>query len=119
MEFDVTDFVTEYGPDYQMVRFSACEAETPNAGIRTWGAALNRAERMSELSEAQCDALRDHFREYGAWDAEAIAEWTWVDLQAMLLQEVAAEYREHYEDGSEADGRLTEHEGRWTFYVGA
>jgi hypothetical protein len=85
--------------------------------------------------------VRDHIKEYGAWDEEEIAAFTPRDLRAFIVQEVMAEIRhlessgidledfteEEFREAAENEGgRLFRGDvpespgfGDWFFYVGS
>lgn len=65
-----------------------------NAGKITWGNCMDMAQdHMDLFPEEQYDEVRDHFREYGAWEEEEIDKWTPQELVAMVIQEGASEMR--------------------------
>ena len=131
MEIDVTQFFrTAEASD-----FSASQMELgPNAGRITWSNAMREASDAPMLTTPeQLDALRDHAREYGAWDDAQIDAWTDDECNAFLVQEVAAAIRESdldtcdpdwkaYEadcDAGRASGRMGPgSDGRIWFYLG-
>ena len=103
-----------------------------NAGILTWNNCKDLATENTDLNAEilkHSQDVRDHFTDYGAWSREEINQWTNKELVAIMLQEIAASYREleandFIEDGS-VSGRLFQcdiqgHEnyGQWFFYVG-
>lgn len=102
-----------------------------NAGQITWRNCLALAERLPLITDENRDDVRDHFRDYGAWDDEEIAAWLDTDLSAMVWQEAAScmrEFREYckedydrYEKACEAgqvSGRLSLEPGKAWYYVG-
>jgi hypothetical protein len=84
----------------------------PDAGAITWRNALELAESFPLINDENRDAVRSHFRAYGAWDRAEIEAWTDRELTAMVWQEGAAcmrEYEDHcsgnlekYREGCEA-----------------
>ena len=82
---------------------SGSQAELgPDAGGITWRNCLALAERLPLATDTNRDDIRDHFREYGAWDSEEIDGWSDVELSAMVWQEAAAGFRE-FEDHCDSD----------------
>lgn len=122
MEIDISRLFNpgEFAPrDY-----SASVAEIgENAGRATWQAACNdSAEFMLLDTDEKREAMRDHVRGFGAWDADEIAAWSDLELNALFLQMVAGDMREAdldtdapdwdaYEAGAEA-GRYSSRIGR-------
>ncbi len=90
MEINVTALL-----DQDCSLLSASQAELgPNAGEITWRNALALAERMPLATDENREAIRDHFRAYGAWDTAEVDAWTDAELSAMVWQEGAADMRE-------------------------
>lgn len=48
-------------------------------------------------------ALREYFASYGAWDEVDVANWKTGDLCALMIQEIAADYRAQVEHGARQD----------------
>lgn len=97
------------------VLFARCEPEYmsgsvaelgPCAGEITWRNCLDAADRHSDLFGG-CDyaTIRDHFREYGAWEDTEIDAWSEKELRAMAIQEIAADYRSQLEHPDTNDFR--------------
>lgn len=77
---------------------SASRAELGDqAGRLTWQNCKNFAESHPLVTDENRQEIRDHFREYGAWDAEEIAAWDDTELAALVWQEAAASAREFFE----------------------
>lgn len=126
MEIDVTHMVEAKD---EMVELSgSCMEHGQDAGRITWNNSV--ADKPLLATEEEKDAAREHFREYGAWDAEEIAAWDDSALQAITAQDVTAairemevadtyeEYQELCEEGT-CSGRLYRGDsGRWWFYLG-
>lgn len=113
-----------------------------NAGELTWRNSCNLGATLPNFlaTEEEKQAVRDHFREYGAWDEEEINAWTDSDLRGLIVQEVASEVRHlesagiDLEEFTEEDfTEATENEGgslfrgdivgedsfgQWFFYLG-
>lgn len=97
------------------VLFSRCEPEYmsgsvaelgPCAGEITWRNCLEASDHHADLFEGcDFDALRDHFREYGAWEDSEIDAWSERSLRAMAIQEIAADYRNQIDNSDTDDFR--------------
>jgi len=92
MEIDITSFVTNENPR----DFSASVAEIGNNAARdTWQAACEQASDSPLLNtEDELQALRDHAKEFGVWDAEEIAGWNADECNALLIQMISGDMRE-------------------------
>lgn len=77
----------------------------PDAGKITWANCIKLADRFPLVTDANRQDIRDHFRGYGAWDADEIEAWDDTELSAMVWQEGAAAYRELDEHGAD-EGRV-------------
>ena len=100
MEIDITRFFdTATASD-----FSASRAERgQNAGPETWANAVVRGAADPFLTTpADLDAARDYFRDFGAWDDAERAAWTAEEVNALLIQDIAANIREAGFDGLDA-----------------
>lgn len=122
MDVDVTEFMAQWGNSL----FDLCH------GDGAWKLAIEASESLQgspTYGKALISELRAHFAEFGAWTRAEIAEFTEVELLAMLAQDIAAdacENRAYVEsalahgdwrrEGSE--GRLQCYAETWTFYVG-
>lgn len=92
MELNVTRFFAEACPkDY-----SASQAELgPSAAADTWRAANDDSAEYPLLdTDEKRDAFRAFIRSTGGWDAEEIAAWSDVELNALCIQCVAGDIRE-------------------------
>lgn len=109
MEIDITSFFENADP----FEFSHSRAEGgPNAGPETWQAALREgAETPLLTTPEQLDALRDHVRGYGAWEAAEIAAWSPAECNALFIQLISGHIRE-----SGLDQATTEDSPEWTAY---
>lgn len=144
MELNVTHIVRRFidgNPSASLCSGSRAELGD-NAGEITWRNSVTTGSTIPDFltAEDEKQAVRDHFREYGAWTDEEIAAWTDEELRGLIVQEVAAEVR-HLEDvGIDLDdftedefSEATENEGgrlckgdiagsdsfgQWFFYVG-
>lgn len=99
MDINITRLATSETPwsDY-----SASQAELGrDAGRLTWGYACEDAQGYALFPESDCDEVRAHFREYGAWDDGELAAMSHAELQALLLQFIAGEAREVPSDHEE------------------
>ncbi len=95
MEINITRFFNEaYPSDY-----SASVAEIGNnAGADTWRAACDdSADYMMLDDDDKRQAFREYVKGFGAWDDEEIAEWSDIELNALLLQMISGEIREFRE----------------------
>jgi hypothetical protein len=131
-EIDVTAIVED--EDCSLLSASAMELG-PNAGRITWQNCTDHfapSEGTNPLlvPAVHCDEIVDYFLEYGAWSREELEAHSVEELNALVLQEVAATVREiesfdsyeEYEaaarEGS-ASGRVYRGDnGRWYFYLG-
>jgi len=92
MELNITRFFNEATPrDY-----SASVTEIgSNAGADTWRAACDDyTEYLLLDTDDKRDAMRDHIRGFGAWDASEIAAMTNVALNALCIQMISGDIRE-------------------------
>ena len=93
MEINITSLL-----DQDMFPFSHSRAEGgENAGRNTWNASKEHASTIRPpllSTPEQFQEARDHFKEYGAWSEEEIATWSDNEIQALLLQDIAANVRE-------------------------
>lgn len=91
MEIDITDFFNEVDPgQYSGSVFELGE----RAGEITWNAALESSADYMYVTKETRPALVAYVRSFGAWDIEEIADWTDVELNAWLLQDIASSMRE-------------------------
>jgi hypothetical protein len=103
----------------------------PQAAQMTWDCSKH-AGALIPFDEEQQSEVRDHIREYGAWDDDEINEYSPLELQAFIAQEVMQEIRNLEDDldlenfSDEEFQKATENEGGrlfksgidWYFYVG-
>lgn len=101
MEIDITRFFESADP----FEFSASRAERgQNAGPETWANAKQEgADAPLLTTPEQMQALRDHVKEFGAWDAEEIAAWDDIECNALFIQMVSSAMREADLDSGEPD----------------
>lgn len=103
MEIEVTEIVRlhlEHNPRAFFCSGSIME-HGMNAGEITWRNSCEVSERLNVCdTEEKREAIRDHIREYGAWEDEEIDGYTDIELGAFVVQETMSEIR-----------RLEEHEG--------
>jgi hypothetical protein len=106
MEIDITSFFESADP----FEFSASRAERgQNAGPETWANAKREgAESPLLTTEEQFDALRDHVRGFGAWDADEIAAWDAAELNALFIQLISGDMREADLDNGDPDWEVYE-----------
>lgn len=111
MELEVTAAILGFlTNDPEPVNLSCSAAEMgAYAGAGSWRASVAAGSILGELSAEQLEEIREHFADYGAWDDAEVAAWTESELRGLLLQEIAADWRESYEAQAESLGlELTE-----------
>lgn len=126
MEINITKFFLEACPkDY-----SASVAEIGNnAGAYTWQAAKDDSQDYMMLdTEEKQQAFRDYAGKFGAWSDEEINNWNQVELNALFIQFISSEMREHglsvesdweeYEESEGAGCLFKGTDGQYYFYVG-
>ena len=111
MEIDITTFYKYCVP----LDYCASVAEIGNnAGADTWQAAMEDSLNFLMLdTEEKQEAMRDHIKEYGAWSANEIDSWSFEELNAMLIQEIASAMR-----NPEGDIRLYKADDEVYYYLG-
>ena len=70
IEVDVSSI---WGEECRLLSASRAELGE-NAGRITWANCIELAKRLPLATDENRDDIRDHFRAYGAWDAEEIAD---------------------------------------------
>jgi hypothetical protein len=129
MELDVTHMV-ESADDMPQLSGSRLELGQ-DAGKITWNNSVEygRAQPLLTTDEMR-DEARAYFKEFGAWDEDAIAVWSEDELQGIMCQDVAAairemestdtyeEYQKLCEEGTCSGSLYRGDDGRWYFYVG-
>lgn len=126
MEINITKFFMEACPkDY-----SASVAEIgDHAGAYTWQAAKDDSQDYMMLdTEEKQQAFRDYAGKFGAWSDEEIAGWDIEELNALFIQFISCEMREHglsvdsdwdeYEETEGAGCLFKGIDGQYYFYVG-
>ncbi len=117
MELNITRFYRDACPrDY-----SASVAEIGrNAGPDTWRAANDDSDEYPILDTPEKrEAFREYIKGFGAWDDTEIAGFTYTALNALCIQFIAGDIREHGLD-SENGGNLFEGvDGEIYFYCGS
>lgn len=127
MEIEVTDFITRNSDD--MMAFSASRAEIgDNAGQETWNCSIVESEEIEGEENALIKdvetylAAVDHFKEYGAWTEFELFSMSLIELQALLIQEIASQYRylgtEECHSLFQGDIEGDESFGKWFIYLG-
>lgn len=103
MEINITQFFTDATP----MDYSASVAEIGgNAGADTWRAACDDAPDYDLLNTPEkLDAMRKWARSSGGWDAEEIAAWSDVELNALFIQLISGDIRE-YQASDQVSGAL-------------
>lgn len=75
-----------------------------NAGELTWNAAVETSAEIVLLNtDERKDAFRDFVQSSGGWTREEIDAWTDAELNALLLQWIAGDVREAFDDADFAD----------------
>ncbi len=70
-----------------------------NAGQLTWNASRECAEEITLLdTDGKRAEFRDYVKSFGAWSEEEIAAWNDNELNALLLQMIAGDVREAFDD---------------------
>ena len=126
-DIDVTEILA---CDCSLLSASRAELGEDAGGI-TWRNCLALAKRVPLTTDKNREDIRDHFREYGAWEDKEIDAWTDTELSAMVWQEAASSMREfvdycdsdlkRYEEECERgriSGRLVLTETTATIYLG-
>lgn len=126
MELNITEFVREWRGEWQW--FSASQMEMgERAGAITWENAIEYAE-VSPIAKlpSEFEAIRDYIRHFGAWDDNEIDRFTYTELNALLIQLIAADFREseYFDTWDQYDeqcgGHLLKSENdTWYYYVGS
>ena len=121
MEINITRFFEEACPkDY-----SASVAEIgSNAGADTWSAACeDSADFMMLDTDEKREAFKDYVRGFGAWTDEEINAWSTIELNALFIQFVSGDIREHevtvLPEGQSVESFYFGPNGQVYFYVGS
>lgn len=72
-----------------------------NAGQLTWQASVETAQAIVPPlldTDEKRQEFRDYVKDFGAWTEEEIAAWNDTELNALLLQFIAADVREAFHD---------------------
>ena len=105
MEINITDFFNNAHP----ADYSASVAERgENANTETWNAACN-ADFMLLDNQEKLSAVKEHFKSFGAWDEDEIANWSPNEINALFIQLISGDMRE-----ANLDGKATKNE--WDDY---
>lgn len=115
MELNITEVFNSIAPD--MLSNGVANIGADAAAI-TWRNAMSAATGMQPLdSAAKREAFRRYLRGFGAWTADEISAYTPLELNALLLQCIAADMREGGLDGD--SGRLFRgDDGQIYYYLG-
>lgn len=99
MEINITSLFSDESP---FVPFDCSNNRATlgdNAGQLTWNASKETAAQVTLLdSEDKIDAMRDFARASGGWNAEEVAAWSALEVNALFLQWVAGDVREAFDD---------------------
>jgi hypothetical protein len=120
MEINITQFFNSACfKDY-----SASVAEIGNnAGADTWRAACDDSSyyMMLDTDEKQ-EAFKDYVRGFGAWTDEEINAWSSIEVNALFIQLVSGDIREHevtvLPEGKSVESFYFGPNGQVYFYVG-
>lgn len=96
-EIKITDFFNDANP----AMYSASRMELGyNAGEITWNNAKKCAHLGSKLlnSKDELQAMRNWAKSSGGWNAEEIATWDDIELNALFIQLISGEIREMGDD---------------------
>lgn len=117
MEINITKFYREATPN----DYSASVAEIGNnAGPDTWRAANDdSAEYFILDTDEKREAFRDYIRGFGAWDESEITGFSDTALNALCIQFVAGDLREHGLDSESGGTCFTGTDGEFYFYCGS
>lgn len=132
MEINITNLMQEF--DY-MQAYSPIVGSVyllgENAALITWNNALKYAEEKSLLkTDKEIQEAKDYFSGFGAWSESEINNWTPLEVNALLLQEIAhqmdeksnfdtwEEYREAQEEGIVSGNIFKNDNNEFYFYMG-
>jgi len=94
LELDITHMVEEDGDEMPLLSGSVAELG-PNAGTLTWDNSKRYADAHPLLkTPEQIQEAKDYLKGFGAWSGEEIAGWSDAEVQAMVVQNIAARIRE-------------------------
>lgn len=124
---DITRFVMDHSDCMDAFSSSVARSGLENIGEVTWRNALNVTEGGALLTE-DADALVDYFAGFGAWERSELEAMSLNELNAMLVQDIAAVYQERDDAAERGElesweenfgGRLVVADnGAWSFYIG-
>lgn len=129
MEIDITRFVRAHRDHMESFSDSIANSGLQDIGRITWRNACDAFADEVDWLTSDLDALRSHFREYGAWDDEELHGMDGKELNALLAQFIAGDFQRYTharEQGRKAfkrwqenhGGRLQGARGRWWYYIG-
>jgi len=89
-----------------------CATLGNDAGRLTWNASIETAGSVASLipTAEHKEAFRDFVASSGGWTREEIAAWTDTELDALLLQWIAGDVREAFDDADFADWDWAQYE---------
>ncbi len=118
---EVTAFILRNEGRMEQFSSSIAESGLQNIGQVTWRNACAAMEQKTAWLCHDLAALREHFAEYGAWEADELAAMSGTELNALLVQFIAGEYQEHEADVDRVLewGRLMQSDdGTWSYEIG-
>lgn len=134
MELDITEWVEKFGDEPEQFSDSIANSGLQSIGKINWQNAIKAASEVMLVTDENRDELIEHFAGYGAWTRDELNANTDAELNALLIQFIAGDYKER-RDAEERDelakyeenqgGRLFKGDiegsdgfGRWFYYVG-
>ena len=113
MEINISSLLSR--SDFVPSQCSASRAELgQDAGHITWQNSMAAAAVPPVLldTEEKLQAVRDFARESGGWTQEEVDAWPAQEVNALLVQWIAGDIREAFDDAEPADWDWAEHEER-------
>jgi len=120
MELEITDFVEQLESGLVDPSFycdSIAHSGLSNIGQVTWNRALHAGHDLV-TTEEQIQEAKDHFAEYGAWDDDEIESWSQKDVNALLVQDICADYKEYGAD-DDSSRLYRDADGKFYYYLGS
>lgn len=124
---DITRFVMAHADAMDAFSNSIARSGLENIAQITWRNALDVIENGALLT-GDAEALVDYFAGFGAWERAELEAMSLNELNAMLVQHIAAEFQERDDAAERGElesweenfgGRLVVADnGAWSFYIG-